>query len=435
MQTTHAFDVSKPLVVVAASGTGGDMYPFITLGRALQARGHQVLMLAPAFHAALAEAAGLPCQSFSTPAAFQSMLDDPALWDERRGWGVIWNGLVPYLDAMRELVRQLPAAQQCVVLSHPLLVPMADLARSVRPDLRIVSAYLAPANLCSSHDMLCAGSLTIPRWVPLGWRRALWGMIHQHMIDPVMLPALNARRSQYGMVPAAHFFEHMFSAPDAAVTLFPQWYAAPQPDWPQPTECASFVLADVAPRAALAPQLEQFLAAGEAPVLFTPGTGHQHAAEYFKAALQALQRLGRRGLLVTPHAAQLPAQLPADVMWLAQAPFSALLPHVAAIVHHGGIGTTAEALRCATPQLIVPFAYDQFDNGLRVRQLGVGEVLLAKRLSARALQQRLQRVLTSADVARACQTHARQMKAGLSMSQLLTQVEMALFPAFASPKV
>jgi len=63
------------------------MYPFITLGRFLQVRGHQVLMLAPAFRAALVEAAGLPCRSFSSSAAFQSMLDDPALWDERRGWG------------------------------------------------------------------------------------------------------------------------------------------------------------------------------------------------------------------------------------------------------------------------------------------------------------------------------------------------------------
>jgi rhamnosyltransferase subunit B len=237
--------------------------------------------------------------------------------------------------------------------------------------------------------MLCAGSLSVPRWVPLSWRQGLWSMIHQHMIDPLMLPGLNARRNQHGMVPVPHFFQHMFEVPDASLGLFPEWYAAPQPDWPQSLRCVGFLPAESAVvAAALAPELEQFLAAGEAPVLFTPGTGHQHAADYFAAALQALQRLGRRGLLVTPHRAQLPAQLPANVMWLAHAPFSALLPRVAAIVHHGGIGTLAEALRSATPQLIVPFAYDQFDNGLRARQLGVADMLLAKRLSARGLQQR-----------------------------------------------
>lgn len=429
MTSSATLDSSRPLVIVAASGTGGDMYPFITLAQGLQARGHQVLMLAPAFHAALVAAAGLPCRSFSTPAAFQNMLDDPALWDERRGWGVLWNGLVPHLDALRELVRQLAPQQQCVVLSHPILLPMADLARSVRPDLRIVGAYLAPSNLCSSYDMLCAGSLSIPRWVPLGWRQGLWSMIHQHMIDPLMLPGLNARRSQHGMVPVSHFFEHMFEVADASLGLFPDWYAAPQPDWPQGMHCVGFVQGETAAVAApLAPELEQFLAAGEAPVLFTPGTGHQHAAEYFAAAVQALQRLGRRGLLVTPHAAQLPAPLPAGVMALAQAPFHALLPRVAAIVHHGGIGTTAEALRCATPQLIVPFAYDQFDNGLRTRQLGVAEVLLAKRLSARGLQQRLQHLLTAPQVAQACQTQARAARVASDPGAILPRLEAALFP-------
>ncbi|MFC7652540.1 glycosyltransferase [Pseudoduganella danionis] len=92
MSSSTNFDSSKPLVIVAASGTGGDMYPFITLARGLQARGHQVLMLAPAFHAALVAQAGLPCRSFSTPAAFQSMLANPALWDERRGWGYCGTG-------------------------------------------------------------------------------------------------------------------------------------------------------------------------------------------------------------------------------------------------------------------------------------------------------------------------------------------------------
>lgn len=429
MSSSATIDSTRPLVIVAASGTGGDMYPFITLARGLQARGQQVLMLAPAFHAALVAAAGLPCRSFSTSAAFQTMLADPALWDERRGWGVLWNGLVPHLDALRELVRQLAPQQQCVVLCHPLLLPMADLARSVRPDLRIVGAYLAPANLCSSHDMLCAGSLTIPRWVPLGWRQGLWSLIHQHMIDPLMLPGLNARRNQHGMVPVAHFFEHMFEVADASLGLFPEWYAAPQPDWPEGMHCVGFVPGETATVAApLAPELEQFLAAGEAPVLFTPGTGHQHAAEYFAAALQVLQRLGRRGLLVTSHAAQLPAQLPAHVMALAQAPFHALLPRVAAIVHHGGIGTTAEALRCATPQLIVPFAYDQFDNGLRARQLGVAEVLLAKRLSARGLQQRLRHLLTAPQVAQACQTQAPAARVASDLAAILPRLEAALFP-------
>src|SRR6202012_1799180 len=56
----------------------------------------------------------------------------------------------------------------------------------------------------------------------------------------------------------------------------------------------------------------------------------------------------------------------------AYVPLRALLPRCAALVHHGGIGTTAEALRAGVPQVIVPLAFDQFDNAARVRALGAG---------------------------------------------------------------
>lgn len=145
-------------------------------------------------------------------------------------------------------------------------------------------------------------------------------------------------------------------------------------------------------------------------------------------ALEALKRLGRRGLFITPHLAQLPDPLPPSVIWQAHVPFSSLLPRVAAVVHHGGIGTTAEAFRAGTPQLIVPFAYDQFDNGLRAKRLGDADVLLAKRLSVWGLQKKLAQIVDSNDVKRACRTIAQRMDQKLQLSWLLEQTEAALLP-------
>src|SRR5262249_31774015 len=81
--------------------------------------------------------------------------------------------------------------------------------------------------------------------------------------------------------------------------------------------------------------------------------------------LAGTQRLGRRAVVLTPHREQVPAPLPAGALWLPYVPLAALLPRAAALVHHGGIGTTAEALRAGVPQVIVPLAYDQFDNAAR----------------------------------------------------------------------
>ena len=88
------------------------------------------------------------------------------------------------------------------------------------------------------------------------------------------------------------------------------------------------------------------------------------------------------------------------MLWQPYVPLSALLPHASALVHHGGMGTTAEALRSGTPQLITPFAWDQFDNGARIAALGAGTVIHASRLRPRNLAHSLQ-ALTASDTIRA----------------------------------
>ena len=418
----------SPLVIVATTGTAGDIQPFMTIAQGLYERGHRVVMLMPSFHVEAAKAAGLPYETIGTAKQFQTMLNDPNLWDEHKGLGVVWNGLIPHLNALHDIVQRLPTREPCVVLSHPIMVPMAALARSVRSDLHIVAAYLAPSNLCSSHDLLAMGSLRIPAWVPLPWRQSLWRVIHKAWIDPTTRPSLNAARAHHNLPSVPHFFEHMLKAPNASVGLFPDWFASVQPDWPQPFSTCNFLSAPVetTETATMPPELAWFLSIDDPPIVFTPGTGHQHAASYFLTALEVLRRMGRRGLFVTPHTGQVPLPLPPTVMWQAHVPFATLFPRVAAVVHHGGIGTTAEAFRAGVRQLIVPFAYDQFDNGLRAKRLGVADVLLARRLSVRRMTWQLARLLSSQQVGRACGTVAKVMKQGSGMPWLLDRVEVAL---------
>jgi UDP:flavonoid glycosyltransferase YjiC (YdhE family) len=193
---------------------------------------------------------------------------------------------------------------------------------------------------------------------------------------------------------------------DLSITLFPAWFGQSQPDWPRPLLSGQFQLYDPNADAVLPVELQAFLAQGGPPIVFTPGTGNRQAAAYFSDALEAVQKLGRRAIFLTSHREQVPAELPPTVLWQAYLPFRLLLPHAAALVHHGGIGTTAEALRAGVPQLVVPLGFDQFDNGDRVRALGVGKVLftpLAPRCwRRRLLLRKLRWLLDSDTVARNC---------------------------------
>jgi rhamnosyltransferase subunit B len=405
----------RPHIVVVTIGSAGDLFPFLRMATTLRDAGHQVSFLAPAMHEPYVRQAGL---AFTALEIDTAVLDDPGLWDARKGFGVVWRATRPAAAQLLPFVAALPPRQPCVLLVHPLALPEADLCRAARPDLRIAAAWLAPSNLPTVHDPLMMGPLRIAPWVPHAVRRWLWRRVGKHMIDPAVLPGLNAARRARALAPVASLLDYFFAVPDLSLALFPEWFAATQPDWPQPLLRLDFPLYDPDPGAAPDPALARFLAVGPAPIVFTPGTGNRQAARYFQAALAATLRLGRRAILLTPHADQLPADLPPAVLAQAYMPLRALLPQVAALVHHGGIGTTAEALRAGTPQLVVPLAHDQFDNAARVEALGAGRVLPAARLNTARLEHGLGLLLSSEAASARCRELAARFAGGARLDCL-----------------
>jgi UDP:flavonoid glycosyltransferase YjiC (YdhE family) len=119
----------------------------------------------------------------------------------------------------------------------------------------------------------------------------------------------------------------------------------------------------------------------------------RHAKRYFEASVEACGILGVRGIMLTGHADQLPA-LPPTVRHAPSAPFQELFPLCAAVVHHGGIGTAAKAFAAAAPQLILPFAFDQPDNGERVKRLGAGDWLKPRKITGPNVAAALARIMT-----------------------------------------
>lgn len=411
-------------VLIATLGSAGDIHPFLALGQALQARGHRVTVLSPEVFGPVVGQAGLGFVAMGSTAEYEAVTQEPALWDARQGFGIIWRHLRPGLRRLHDHVQALPADERLLLLCHPLALPSADLCRALRPGLPIVGAYLAPQNLRTVHDPLTLGPLAVPAWVPMAWRRWAWRRIDRQLLDPLTVPDLNALRGECGLPPIVHFGAHLLAVPDLTVTLFPPWFGPTQPDWPRPLVEGGFLLYDRPDAAGLSPQLLRFLADGPPPVVFTPGTGHRHAARYFKAALQAVLAMGRRAVFITGHPQQLPAALPPTVLAQTYASFRSLLPQAAALVHHGGIGTTAEALRAGVPQLVVPFAHDQFDNARRVRALGVGDVLPARRAGPDRLRRRLQALLDRPDRMARCATLASHAAADRPLPRLCDAIEV-----------
>jgi UDP:flavonoid glycosyltransferase YjiC (YdhE family) len=190
--------------------------------------------------------------------------------------------------------------------------------------------------------------------------------------DLLLARQLNRLRRSLGLKPIRGIYRWSFS-PQMTIALFPDWYAPPQSDWPRNTRLAGFSMYDAAKAKGLPDDLLEFCRAGKPPVVFTFGTGMQHGKELFRVALKCCKTLNVRGIFATKFLSQLPEALPQSVRQCSYAPFSQLFPECAAVVHHGGVGTTAQALGAGVPQLILPFAWDQPDNAFRVKNLGAGD--------------------------------------------------------------
>lgn len=239
---------------------------------------------------------------------------------------------------------------------------------------------------------------------------------------------VNARRRALNLPEVGDsYLGHLEHAPDLVVALFPSWYGPAMPDWPQALLQDDFQLFEVAAHQdAFSPELAAFLAAGDKPLVFTAGTGNLHAAKFFTCALAAAAKLGRRAIFLSKDEAQVPAHLPATVLWQAYAPMSRLLGHAVALIHHGGIGTTAEALRAGTPQVVVPFGWDQFDNGARVASLGVGAVLQQRPLRANKLARTLDALMASQEVHVRCAQVAAKFSPQYDPRALCLEIERRL---------
>ncbi len=220
------------------------------------------------------------------------------------------------------------------------------------------------------------------------------------------LPDINTLRSLFGLQPVNNYAKLLYDTPEFSLALFPEWFGATMPDWPRNVMRGDFLLFDSYAGQPLSDELQEFLAAGDPPVVFTFGSAMKQAGAIFEESLHACARLQRRGIFLSMFGEQIPDNLPPTVKWLPYVPFRDLLPFVAAVVHTGGVGSMAETMRAGIPQIIVPMVNDQFDNCARVEALGIGIGIAHHRYRAATVTKALTRLLSNDSVRANCRTVA-----------------------------
>jgi MGT family glycosyltransferase len=420
----------RPLLVTL--GSHGDIHPFIAIGRALLERGHRPMVATNPYFAAQIEAAGLPFLPFTERAELKQIIEEHDVMHPTRGpLNVLRKLTLPMVPAfvarMRELIR---SERPDVVVYHP-IVPGTPWACRLEGGLPTVSVTPSPTLWASPGDPLAL--LPFQSDAPGPRSAALARFLSRWVLRLALDPGLNRIRRQLGLPPERdHLVRHAREA-DLNLAVWSPVFRPPLPSDPPNSAVVGFPLHD-RDHTQEGPdhELAAFLADGRPPIVFALGSTGVHAAgAFYRHAIEASRALGTPALLVIGRDQPAPSNLGEDrsIKAVAYAPYSAVFPRASVIVHHGGVGTTAQALIAGRPTLITPMAHDQFDNAARVRRLGAGQTLRFTRVTARRLVERLGPLLADRRFAEAAANLAPRIAAEDGATAAAARIERLARPA------
>jgi rhamnosyltransferase subunit B len=354
-------------ILLLPFGSAGDVFPFIWLGRQLMARGHRVRMITACLFEEQARKAGIEFISLGERDEFEAMIRDPRIWKSGIGTKVVFEfaakSVEPYLVAIE-------SCGKVDLMLAPVTAFAGRLARE-KHGIPLITVHLQPAVFLSVHETpLLHPVMRLFNKLPVWCKKLIFEL--PNPVDLFALPKVRRICEANGVKPPRSLWREWWDSPDGVLALFPAWFAQPQPDWPANLLQWTFPLEDLATEQTLQPELQAFLANGERPVIFTPGSANVQASRFFAVAAEAVKRIGCRAVFVTREPKQVPPNLPASILTVEYAPFSTLLKHAAVFVHHGGIGTLSQGFAAGVPQLIMAMAHDQPDNADRLERLGAG---------------------------------------------------------------
>lgn len=382
-------------IVLTTIGSFGDLHPKIAIALELRKRGHDVVFATHKEYQNKIEALGF---EFHRMRPDNTALNDPQemarMMDLKTGTEYVIKNWV--CANLRETYTDLMDGAKDVdfIVAGEGVVA----ARLVAEKLEIPWAFavLQPASFLSVYD-----PSVLPVLPFLAKLRGLGSLANRGIIQlskalsKSWAEPIHQLRRELSLPPLTGnpFVDDKYS-PYLVLALFSSVFAKPQPDWARNTVLTGFAFYDGSEgETELTPELQQFLDRGDPPIVFTLGSAAVMApGHFYQESVEAAKQLNRRAVLLmgknTP-----PKDLPENIFPISYVPYSQIFSRACAIVHQGGIGTTAQALRAGRPMLVMPYSHDQPDNAARVERLGTSQIIPRKQYSAKRVAKQLYELL------------------------------------------
>ncbi len=384
-------------ILITTFGTRGDIQPFVALGKGLQAAGYDVAICSPEGFKSFVESHGLNYAYVNN-----EFLDltEQALRAQgmRSGMSVAKQFPAAIRRAMDDEWRAAQAFQPDAIIYHTKSLGSYHVAEK----LGIPQILSLPLPTTTTREF------PYPFFVGMRLGGAFNQLTYRLMaLSSAMYAGTtnDFRVKTLGLRPLGKFAD-LLTQPDGrpVPVLYPySRHLVPVPaDFPSHVHVTGYWFLDQAQNWQPKPELERFLEAGAPPVYVGFGSmGGTQPEKRARIALEALAKSGQRGVLASGWGGLKAADLPDDVLMIDAAPHDWLFPRMAAVVHHGGAGTTAAGLRAGKPNVICPFLGDQPFWAWAVHQAGAGPKPIPQRkLTADRLTEAITRAVSDQDMQR-----------------------------------
>jgi rhamnosyltransferase subunit B len=398
-------------IIITAVGSTGDVYPFLAIARLLRRQGgYEVLVVANERFRAQAEAAGLEFHAHGTAKDYGRSITPPR--GSLKNPFVLLQGakdllefnffkpIGPTFDAIAE-----HRGSGALIIGHGASFG-ARLARDAF-NLPMVSGVLSPTAIPGNA----------------------YGQLSQLIMrigNAVCTRNINRFCAERGL-PRRKTVAGWSLSPDRIAALFPAFFDEQADTWPDNVTAVGYQRFDT--DGELDEETRAFLKQGPT-VLFTSGTPIRTAHRLFQAGVEVCRTLRLQGLFVTDYRGQVPAALPGFIAHHPYVSFRGAFPLCAAIVHHGGVGTSLEGLLAGVPQLVAPQIVDQHFDGARLKELGVAEVLPMSTFNAARATPLLKSLLESGAVKENCRINKQRLEKDDAEKRMLRLVEGILAGRF-----
>lgn len=352
-------------------GSGGDLYPFLRMGKVLIADGHTVTMASHCVYEAEARSNGFAFLPLDTPERYSLLMNaeiQVKVQDPKSGVDYFKTYMLPQLETLTE--RTMAACDaQTVIIGHYMVHGLAQLLAE-KLKLIYITVFLAPSFMESA-----ATAEQTMRYVAREF---------------------NLVRAKVGL-PSIHNWHEAMSCYHHGIAFWPEWFGNVASVDRARISFAGFLLHEN--KENIGVELQQWLAENK-PVLITHGTTPPLSSSFFTSCIEACSELNYCGIVVAKRQHVSFERLSPGLRYMEFIPFSKVMSNISVLCHHGGIGTLAQALYSGVPQLILGNGFDRPLNASYVQSLGAGEFVPMPQWNKQRVAELLQRLKERPEVSK-----------------------------------